>query len=198
VYQVRIHGRGGQGVVTTAELLALACFVDGKHAQAFPSFGSERTGAPVAAFVRVDDRPVRSHDPVVGPDAVLVQDATLLGGGDVVAGLVPGGVLLVNARSGSLPDELLRTLPPDVRVLTVDATAKALRLVGRDAPGPALLGALAAATGVVRLDALLLAVRGRFTGSVAEANVDAVVEAYHAGNLTRPATPGGGSRAAAG
>jgi pyruvate ferredoxin oxidoreductase gamma subunit len=93
---IRIHGRGGQGVVTAAELLSSAAFLEGRHAQAFPSFGSERTGAPVVAFCRVDDRPIRSHEPVTQPDAVLIQDPTLLHQVDLFAGLQPGGLVLVN------------------------------------------------------------------------------------------------------
>lgn len=194
MFQVRIHGRGGQGVVTTSELLALACFIEGKHAQAFPSFGSERTGAPVASFVRVDSEPVRSHDPVSAPDAVLVQDPTLLRGGDVLTGLAPDGLLVVNSRVPQLADSLSGA-GSAVRVLTVPASESALQLVGRDVPGPALLGALAAASGVVGLDALLVAVRGRFTGSVARANADAVTQAFH---RTLRSEARGGRRAATG
>ncbi len=86
---VRIHGRGGQGVVTAAELLSLAAFDQGLHAQALPSFGSERTGAPVVAFCRIDERPIRSHDPVDHPSLVVLQDPTLLRAGDVLTGLPP-------------------------------------------------------------------------------------------------------------
>jgi pyruvate ferredoxin oxidoreductase gamma subunit len=193
VLQVRIHGRGGQGVVTTSELLALACFLEGRHAQAFPSFGSERTGAPVASFVRIDDRPVRSHDPVTEPDAVLVQDPTLLRGGGVLVGLSPSGLLVVNVR-GELPPGVRPAAGPGVRVLTVEASETALRLIGRDAPGPALLGALAA-TGVVGPDALVAAVRERFMGRVADANADAVLETYSA---TLASAPEGGRHAATG
>ena len=191
MFQARIHGRGGQGVVTTSELLALACFIEGRHAQAFPSFGSERTGAPVASFVRIDDLPVRSHEPVVAPDAVLVQDPTLLRAGGVLAGLAPNGWLLVNTRA-DVPAEVLATIGPGVHVHTVNASDIAQRLVGRDAPGPALLGALAAATGVVDLESLLAAIRGRFADAVAEANVAAVVDTYH---RTARAEPAGGHRA---
>jgi pyruvate ferredoxin oxidoreductase gamma subunit len=194
VFQVRIHGRGGQGVVTTSELLALACFVEGRHAQAFPSFGSERTGAPVASFVRIDDQPVRSHDPVTSPDAVLIQDPTLLRDDGVLGGLVHGGLVVVNLR-GELPADLRPSDRSDRRVLTVRASDAALRLVGRDAPGPALLGALAAATGVVGLEALLAAVRSRFIGRVAEANADAVRETFE---HTAGAQMTGGRRAATG
>jgi len=191
VFQVRIHGRGGQGVVTTSELLAQACFIEGRHAQAFPSFGSERTGAPVASFVRIDDRPVRSHEPVVAPDAVLVQDPTLLRSEGVLAGLAPDGWLLVNTRA-DVPADVLATIGAGVNVRTVNASEIAMRLVGRDAPGPALLGALAAATGVVSLEALLAALRGRFADAIAEANVEAVVDTYH---RAARALPAGGHRA---
>jgi pyruvate ferredoxin oxidoreductase gamma subunit len=193
VFQVRIHGRGGQGVVTTSELLAQACFIEGSHAQAFPSFGSERTGAPVASFVRIDDRPVRSHEPVVTPDAVLVQDPTLLRAGGVLAGLAPDGWLLVNTRA-AVPPEVLAAIGPGVQVRTVNASDTALRLVGRDAPGPALLGALAAATGAVSLEALLVAIRNRFADAIAEANAEAVKDTYH---RAARAEPEGGHRAPA-
>src|SRR3954470_21255554 len=88
MYQVRIHGRGGQGVVTAAELLSVAAFDDGRHAQAFPVFGSERTGAPVMAFCRIDDKPIRTREPVMDPDALVIQDPTLLPSLDLRAPLV--------------------------------------------------------------------------------------------------------------
>jgi pyruvate ferredoxin oxidoreductase gamma subunit len=131
---------------------------------------------------------------VTEPDAVLVQDPTLIRGGGVLAGLPPSGLLVVNVR-GELPAEVRTTVGPDVRVLTVAASETARRLIGRDAPGPALLGALAAVTGVVGADALVAAVRERFSGHVAEANVDAVLETYH---RTLESFPGGARRAAAG
>src|SRR5689334_25295193 len=96
IFEVRIHGRGGQGVVTAAELLAQAAFAEGRHAQAFPSFGSERTGAPVVAFCRVSDVRIRSHEPVAAPDALVIQDPTLLHQVDVFAGLPPAGYVLIN------------------------------------------------------------------------------------------------------
>ena len=100
MFQVRIHGRGGQGVVTAAELLSLAAFAEDRHAQAFPTFGSERTGAPVTAFCRIDDRQIRAREPIAQPDAVIVQDPTLLHQVDVFGGLGPDGYVLLNtARS---------------------------------------------------------------------------------------------------
>src|SRR5262245_42245359 len=83
MFQIRIHGRGGQGVVTAAELLSIAAFMEGKHAQAFPSFGSERMGAPVVAFCRIDDREIRSREPIARPDALIIQDPTLFHSVDV-------------------------------------------------------------------------------------------------------------------
>jgi len=188
---VRIHGRGGQGVVTTAEVLALACFVEGRHAQAVPSFGSERTGAPVAAFVRVSDQPIRSHDPVEEPDIVVVQDATLLSLPSVVAGLRPGGRLLVNTHR-SLPAAVLAATAGRT-VTTVSASAIATRCVGRDVPGPAMLGALAAVTGVVLVDSVIAAVQDRLAGRSTAGNVAAVTEAFE----TTLAAVGGEARASA-
>src|SRR5450631_1694264 len=122
MFQVRIHGRGGQGVVTGAEMLSIAAFLDGRQAQAFPSFGSERTGAPVVAFCRIADTEIRTREPVLTPDALVVQDATLLHQVDLLAGLRPDGYLLVNSsRSfdelgigefvGQLRPERLASLP---------------------------------------------------------------------------------------
>src|ERR671936_2477054 len=96
MFEVRIHGRGGQGVVTSAELLALAAFLEGRHAQAFPSFGSERTGAPVVAFCRFDERPIRVREPIAEPDALIVQDPTLLHQVDVFAGVPSEAFVIVN------------------------------------------------------------------------------------------------------
>src|SRR5271169_5840489 len=94
VFEVRIHGRGGQGVVTAAELLSVAAFLEGRHAQAFPSFGSERMGAPVMAFCRIDDRTIRLREPVMQPDALIIQDPTLLHQVDLFDGLTASGYVL--------------------------------------------------------------------------------------------------------
>ncbi|HEX5407299.1 MAG TPA: 2-oxoacid:acceptor oxidoreductase family protein [Pseudonocardiaceae bacterium] len=104
MFEVRIHGRGGQGVVTAAEMPSVAAFVEGRHAQAFPSFGSERTGAPVVAFCRIDDREIRTRQPIMRPDTLIIQDPTLLHQVSVFDGLSPDGYLLIN--SGRSFDEL--------------------------------------------------------------------------------------------
>ncbi|MER6185928.1 2-oxoacid:acceptor oxidoreductase family protein [Streptomyces sp. NPDC001652] len=175
MFQVRIHGRGGQGAVTAAELLSVAAFLEGRHAQAFPSFGSERTGAPVMAFCRIDDRPIRVREPVMRPDALVIQDATLLHQVNVFEGLRPGGSVLINSPCGA--DDLgLQTLTGPV--LTVPATALALRHVGRPVPSAVLLGGLAALTGCVTIGSLTAAVRQRFPGALGAANADAAQEAY--------------------
>ncbi|MFJ9116829.1 2-oxoacid:acceptor oxidoreductase family protein [Streptomyces sp. NPDC001102] len=180
VFQVRIHGRGGQGAVTAAELLSVAAFLEGRHAQAFPSFGSERTGAPVMAFCRIDDRPIRVREPVMRPDALVVQDATLLNQVNVFEGLRPDGFVLIN--SARRIDELgladLAVTMPQVLTLTVPATALALRHFGRPVPNAVLLGGLAALTGCVRLESLTAAIEERFSGELGAANAAAAREAF--------------------
>jgi pyruvate ferredoxin oxidoreductase gamma subunit len=180
MFQVRIHGRGGQGVVTAAELLSIAAFAEGRHAQAFPTFGSERTGAPVVSFCRIDDRPVRSRVPVAEPDALIVQDATLLHQVDLFAGVGPEAFVLVNTSRtfealGLL--DLVRRFRPE-HALSVPAGEIARRHVGRPLPNAALLGSFAALTGVVSLESVVSAIRGRFRGDVGERNAAAAEEAY--------------------
>ncbi|KRE99203.1 2-oxoacid:acceptor oxidoreductase [Nocardioides sp. Soil777] len=180
MFAVRIHGRGGQGAVTAAELLSVAAFDEGRHAQAFPTFGSERTGAPVVAFCRIDDRPIRLREPVTDPDALVVQDPTLLHQVDLFAGLSPDGFLVVNTSS-SFEEmglaELVGRLSPE-RAVTVPATEIARLHLGRPLPNAALLGALAALTGEVSLAALCHAIRDRFPGDVGEGNAHAAEAAY--------------------
>jgi pyruvate ferredoxin oxidoreductase gamma subunit len=175
VFETRIHGRGGQGVVTAAELLSLAAFREGRHAQAFPSFGSERTGAPVVAFCRIDDHAIRVREPISAPDALIVQDPTLLHQVDVFGGLVPEGLVLLN--TGRRPEELgLRDLA--FRLHTVPASELARRHLGRPLPGPALLGAFAALTGIVSIDSVVGAIRERFHGATGEGNAAAARAAH--------------------
>ncbi|MBV8107305.1 MAG: 2-oxoacid:acceptor oxidoreductase family protein [Hyphomicrobiales bacterium] len=180
MFEVRIHGRGGQGVVTAAEMLSVAAFLEGKHAQAFPSFGSERTGAPVVAFCRISDREIRLREPIQNPDALIVQDPTLFKALDVTEGLKPDGYLIVNtARSLSEMhlDEVVKRLPAG-RALTVPATELAMKFINRPAPNTALLGAFAAEVGVVSLNSVLEAIRRAFPGNVGEANVEAAKAAH--------------------
>ena len=179
MFQVRFHGRGGQGVVTAAELLAAAAFSEGRYAQAFPSFGSERMGAPVMSFCRIDDRPIRTREPVTEPDALVIQDPTLLHQVDVFA-LAPGGYVLINATPGFRQLDLddFAALHVASRLLTVPASNLAMARLGRPLPGAPLLAALAALAGVVSLDAVLVAISERFTGQVAAGNTAAAVAAF--------------------
>lgn len=142
MFQVRIHGRGGQGVVTAAELMSIAAFLQGKYSQAFPTFGSERMGAPVTAFCRISEKSIRSRDPVVQPDALIIQDPTLLHHVPVFEGLPSSAYVLINSartfRELSLEDIVEKITP--ARCVTVPATQLALEHVGRPLPNSALLG----------------------------------------------------------
>jgi pyruvate ferredoxin oxidoreductase gamma subunit len=180
VLQIRIHGRGGQGVVTAAELLSVAAFDQGHHAQAFPSFGSERTGAPVVAFCRIDEREIRLREPVLEPDVLIVQDPTLLHQVDVFQGLKPDGYVLINSKHSledlGLADIALRFRRE--RLTTVPATEIAIKHLGRPLPNAVLLGGFAALSGLVSLDAVAHAIRDKFGGKVAAGNVAAATEAF--------------------
>jgi pyruvate ferredoxin oxidoreductase gamma subunit len=176
--QVRFHGRGGQGAVTAAELLSVAAFDEGLVAQAIPSFGSERMGAPVVAFCRIADHPIRTREPVTVPDVVVVADATLVHHVALLEGLAAGGSVLVNTSS---PPGLLRarlTAPPGVRMAAVPATELARTHVGRPVPNAALLGGFCALTGVVSVRAVAAALIERFGPDVGAANAAAAQAGY--------------------
>jgi pyruvate ferredoxin oxidoreductase gamma subunit len=178
--QIRIHGRGGQGVVTAAEMLSIAAFEQGRHAQAFPSFGSERTGAPVIAYCRIDDQEIRLREPILAPDVLIVQDPTLLHQVDVFQGLQPDGYVLINSRR-TFHDlglaEIERRFRHE-RLVTVPATEIALKHIGRPLPNAVLLGGFAALSGLITLTAVDHAIRTKFSGKIAESNVAAAAEAY--------------------
>jgi pyruvate ferredoxin oxidoreductase gamma subunit len=178
--EVRIHGRGGQGVVTAAELLSVAAFVEGKHAQAFPSFGSERTGAPVVSFCRIDEREIRSREPISHPDVLIVQDPTLLHQVAVFSGLNADGYLLINT-SRSFDElglgEFVQRFRHE-RLLTVPASELAQKHLGRALPGAPLLGGFAGLSGLISIDSVAAAIREKFSGKVAEGNVAAAEAAF--------------------
>ncbi len=178
--QIRIHGRGGQGVVTATELLSVAAFEQGRHALAFPSFGSERTGAPVVAFCRIADQEIRLREPILAPDVLIVQDPTLLHQVDVFQGLKPDGYVLINSKRSF--DELgladVSSRFRHERLTTVPATEIAIKHLGRPLPNAVLLGGFAALSGLITLDAVAHAIRDKFKGKVAEGNVAAAAEAY--------------------
>jgi pyruvate ferredoxin oxidoreductase gamma subunit len=180
MFQVRFHGRGGQGVVTAAELLAEAAFREGRHAQAFPSFGSERMGAPVMSFCRIGDKPIRTHEPVTEPDALIIQDPTLLHQTDLFAGLGREGYMLVNSAKSFDElglDEFVTGFHRD-RLLVVPASELALTHLGRPLPGAPMLAGFAALTGMVSLDAVVAAINDKFSGPVAAGNAEAARAAF--------------------
>jgi 2-oxoacid:acceptor oxidoreductase gamma subunit (pyruvate/2-ketoisovalerate family) len=175
--ELRIHGRGGQGGVIASKLLASALFLEGRHVQAFPSFGVERRGAPVTAFLRFDDRPILLRCEVTEPDDLVVLDPTLIAAVDVTAGLKPGGGILINSDR---PPETYAELGRRFRVATVDASAIARRFgLGSKAQpivNTAILGAFATFSGAVRLDSVCRAITDEM-GGPREADVAAAREA---------------------
>ncbi len=176
--QIRIHGRGGQGVVTAAELIAISAFMDGNEAQAFPSFGVERTGAPIEAFARIDDEPIRTREHVQSPDIIIVQDSSLLGTVDVTRGKHTKTIAIVNT---SLEKKDLKIDLREDNVFVIDATKIALEEIGRNIVNTVILGAFSKGSGLISLKALEKAVRQKFANktSVMEKNLKAVKRAYN-------------------
>jgi len=172
--EIRIHGRGGQGIVTAAELLSLAAHEDGKMAQGFPTFGAERMGSPVAAFVRIDEKKIRLRTAVLNPDYVIVQDPTMISRIDVFAGLKPNGLALLNSET------ICTTLPPNTtfKVICLPATKIALEIIGRDVPNTTLLGAFSALSKLYSLDALKKAIEHRFSAKLVTKNIQAAEKGY--------------------
>lgn len=172
--ELRLHGRGGQGVVTAAELVAQAAFADGKFALAFPAFGSERMGAPVQSFVRISDKPLRARNQIYNPDFLIVQDATLIGSVDVTAGLKPDGLMIVDTEKK--PEDLGLSL--QAKILTVPATKIALEVIGRPIQNTTLLGYFAAVTGLISFEGVKKAIQHRFPPAIAQKNIAVVERAF--------------------
>jgi pyruvate ferredoxin oxidoreductase gamma subunit len=173
--EVRLHGRGGQGVVTAAELVAQAAFADGKYSQAFPSFGSERMGAPVQSFVRIDDKPIRTRNQIYKPDYLIVQDKTLIGTVDVTAGLKDDGLMIIDTEKD--PAEL--NLDIKAKVLAIPATMIALEVIGRPIQNTTLLGYFAAVTQLISFDGVKKSIEHRFPAAIAIKNIKAVERAFN-------------------
>ena len=174
MYEIRFHGRGGQGAVTSAELVAQAAIAEGKYGQAFPSFGPERRGAPVMAYARVADKQIRNRSAIHNPDCVLVLDASLLSLVNVADGLAEGGVVAV--ATGRPAKEVQKELGIKCRVAVVDALTIALDTIRRPITNTTMLGVLVKATGAVKQEYLEEAIRNRF-GPIAPRNVVAMKRA---------------------
>lgn len=180
MFQVRIHGRGGQGVVSAAEMLSIAAFEEDKHSQAVPSFGSERMGAPVVAYVRINDEEIELREPVLDPDLLIVQDPTLFQAIDVFAGLKDDGYVLINS-SRSIDElginEAVSRLP-EGHVSTVAATDLALKHLKRPTPNTVLLGAFTAINDQIQIESVCKAIMKKFPGKIGEMNVSAAHAAH--------------------
>lgn len=173
--EIRLHGRGGQGTVTAAELIAEAAFLDGKFVQAFPSFGIERRGAPVEAFVRISDKPILLHSQIYQPDYLIVQDPTLLGVINVFEGAKKDTFTIINTEKNS--DFFKKTTGLN-KIYTVPATQIALEILGKPIINTIMIGAFAGACGLISPGSLRKAIVARFKGDIAEKNIKAMNTAF--------------------
>lgn len=179
--EIRWHGRGGQGTVTAAKVLADACLSGGRHVQAFPEYGPERAGAPLRAYNRISSHEIRMHCPVLHPQVVSIVDPTLIESANVTDGVTEDAVFVVNTSKS--PQEIREKLRagPKQRVFTVDATKIALECIGRALPNSPMLGALCKVTGLITLDHLLEDVRKSFGKKFAQKIIDGNLEATRRG-----------------
>ncbi len=171
-------------------MLSIAAFLEGRHAQAFPSFGSERTGAPVVAYCRIDDKDIRLREPIANPDALIIQDPTLLLQVDVFAGLKAEGYILINTSHSyerlGIADVVAGW--DKSRLCNVPATELAIKHVGRPVPNVPLLGAFSAISGMFSLASVVKAIREKFSGAIAEGNIAAAAEAFALASRARKET----------
>jgi 2-oxoacid:acceptor oxidoreductase gamma subunit (pyruvate/2-ketoisovalerate family) len=175
--EFRWHGRGGQGAWTASELLARAAISEGKYIQSFPEFGPERMGAPVKAYTRISDKPIRLHCAVYNPDLSIVMDPTLLATVPVANGLGNEGILIINSpEDPQIMKEKLKMIQGSI--WTVSATDIAMKILGRAITNTAMLGVVARATGIVKMESIEKAVQNRFPGPLAEKNMGVINKAY--------------------
>jgi len=175
--QIRIHGRGGQGVVTAAEIIAIAAFKQGKLAQAFPSFGVERTGAPVEAYARIDDQPIITREQIYGPDIIIVMDSSLLDIMDVAKGSTKKTLAIINTAKAK--SDLKIKLPIN-NLFIIDASKIAGEIIGKNIVNTVILGAFVKATNLISLESLKQAIAEKFAGrdEIIAKNIKAVEQAY--------------------
>ncbi len=171
------HGRGGQGVVTASEILAETVVGEDKYVKAFPEFGPERMGAPIRAFTRISEQPIRIHTQIYEPDVVVVLDGTLIGKVDVAKGLKKGGIILANYPG--TPEELKEALGTDAECHTVNATKISMEEIGRPVANTAMLGALNKFRPVVTYEALEYQIVQKFTGKLNEKAIKANLAALN-------------------
>ena len=179
--EIRWHGRGGQGTVTAAKVLADACLSGGRYVQAFPEYGPERAGAPLRAYNRISSKELRMHCPVLRPQVVSVVDATLLDGINVAEGALEDAIFVVNSAKD--PKEIRAKLNAGSRqkVFTIDASKIAMECIGKALPNASMLGALCKVTGLVSLEHLLEDVRKNFGKKFSQKIIDGNLEATRRG-----------------
>jgi len=181
--EIRIHGRGGQGSVVLAQFFAIAALEDGKQGQAFPFLGGggERRGAPIQAFARISDQPIRLRSRIQTPDYVIVQDATILAEVNVFAGVKPDSLILINSEKPAeeqLLNSINRPSAANLVIRTLPATGIAMEIVGKPIPNAALAGAFSAISGELSLEAVLNAIEQKLEGDIAEKNIQAARKGY--------------------
>ena len=174
MHEVRFHGRAGQGILTASRLFAQAAILEGKYAQAFPDFGPERLGSPVAAFARIDDQPIEIRSQIYTPTAVAVFEESLLATVPVTRGLVPAGHFVVNSTEQKSSAVKKMSDESKATAYVVDASRIAIELIGTPTVSTIMLGALANASGSVGIDALESAVKQRFHGDLGDVNAKMV------------------------
>lgn len=177
--EVRIHGRGGQGVVTAAELIAIAAFYEGRESQAFPNFGVERRGAPIEAYARISDEPIKLRSQIYEPDIIVVQDSTLLGVVDVFRGIKTSTKVIINSDK-KIKEIFKNKLPvPEDQIMAIGATKIALDILGRPIINTVMLGAFAKFSGLIKIGSIKKALGEKFHGEILDKNIKAVEEAYN-------------------
>lgn len=173
--EIRIHGRGGQGSVTAAELIAIASFYDGKYSQAFPNFGVERRGAPIEAYTRISDQPIKLRSQIYEPDFIIIQDDTLLDAINPFKGCKKNTKVIINSEC----EADLKLPIKKNNILFVPATKIALEILGKPIINTVMLGAFARFSGLVKIESIIKAIKGRFSGKILEKNIKAVEVAYN-------------------
>jgi 2-oxoacid:acceptor oxidoreductase gamma subunit (pyruvate/2-ketoisovalerate family) len=181
VKEIRIHGRGGQGAVLAARMLASAFVVEGKYVASFPMYGFERRGAPVVAFTRVDDKPIREKTQIYNPDCLIVIDPGLLTLPTLFTGLKPESAFILNS-----PKKLTEKPNENLKIGgVVDATGIAVQEIGRDIPNTCLISAFAAATGLLKLDSILKILPDYLSGDILQRNLKSAERGYHEVEVTK-------------
>ena len=177
LYEVRWHGRAGQGVITSSRLLAQAALLEGKYVQAFPEFGPERLGAPISGFTRISDEAIETRSQIYNPGFVVLLDSSLLGIVSVTRGLLEKGKVIINSPKPASEMASRLSLDKD-QVRTVDATHLAMEIAGRPIVNTAMLGALARVEPLASLGSIETAIKERFAGSLAEKNIELIRRVY--------------------